>query len=191
VDSLSRLPDLSLVATLLTIERMTELIDHFRTLHERKKNASLSGREREEYDNRLRELTHLALVARQLRTAGERRFLRTAVVLDVELDDGQHVERSTTIDVAPRGFAVMLSRGIDVGTSVRFRLHLLGGRAPINGVALVASRRAQTTSAETAGERFGFTFEQIEGGGRELLEDTLVDVLLARFDQSLEHVDGG
>jgi len=157
-------------------------IKRFRDLHDKAKKGTLQEPERAEYVIARNELGRLLLVAQHVNHSGEtlRNRLRVAQLIKVELDLGVGAPlKTSTIDLAAGGFAVLLPGGHAVGTVVGFKLFLpsfTGSPRPVDGKARVASSRPQT-----GGFRVSFSFVELSPADREHLEVVIIDSVLARF----------
>jgi hypothetical protein len=160
-----------------------EFISRLRVLHDKAKRGTLTAAERPEYEQSRRELGRLLLVAQQMSRSGQtlRNQFRVAQLIKIEVDmGGSAPEKTSTIDLAGGGFAVLLPAMMRVGRVARFTLHLPAmngsGKVPISGTAKVASCRAQGNL-----HRVSFSFDTLEPNDREQLEMVIVDSVLARF----------
>jgi hypothetical protein len=156
-------------------------IKRFRELHERAKKGALPESERPDYQTSRTELGRLLLIAQQINHGGNtlRNALRVAQLIKVELDLGGDTTKTSTIDLAGGGFAVLLPTSQSIGRIVRFKLSLPGfgtGPHPIEGTARVASARPQAPSF-----RVSFAFHELKPADREHLEMVIIDSVLARF----------
>lgn len=159
-------------------------ITRFRDLHELAKAGRIPPEQRAEYVKSRTELGRLLLIAQQVSHGGKtlRAALRIAQLIKVEIDlGGEAPERTSTMDLASGGFAVLLPSSHPVGRSMRFVLALpamAGGGAtqPVRGTAKVASSRSQG-----ALHRVSFAFETLAPADRELLDMTIIDFVLRRF----------
>jgi len=162
---------------------MFEFITEFRALHDKAKKGALTPGERARYETARLQFGRMVAVAQELAHTGKtlRSSLRMAKMLKVEIrpDDGDPV-RASTIDLASGGFAVLLPTGMRVGRPAAFTLHLPAltgtGTAPIEGRAVVASSRPQTTLF-----RVSFRFENLAPSATQHLDMALVDAVLERF----------
>lgn len=157
-------------------------IKRFRDLHDKAKKGTLQEPERAEYVIARNELGRLLLVAQHVNHGGAtlRNALRIAQLIKVELDLGEGAPTKTsTIDLAGGGFAVLMPGGQPVGKIVGFKLFLPGfAGAPrvAEGKVKVASSRPQT-----GGFRVSFSFVELQPADREHLEIVIIDSVLARF----------
>lgn len=158
-------------------------IARFRDLHELAKAGRLPPEQRAEYVQARSELGRLLLVAQQISHGGKtlRAALRIAQLVKVEIDlGGEAPERTSTMDLASGGFAVLLPASQPVGRNIRFVLALPamagGGTQPVRGTAKVASSRSQG-----ALHRISFAFDVLQPADRELLDMTIIDFVLRRF----------
>lgn len=159
-------------------------IARFREMHERAKAGSLPAQERGEYQQARRELGRLLLVAQQMNHNGKtlRAALRIAQLIKAELDlGGSAPERTSTMDLASGGFAVLLPADQPVGRVVGFTLHVPafsgGGTQSITGKAKVASTRPQGSL-----HRVSFSFDALPPANQELLDMAIIDYVLRRFN---------
>ena len=157
-------------------------IIRFRELHEKAKAGALSPALRTEYETARRELERILLVAQQMTRGGQtlRGALRIAQLIKVELDiGGSAPEKTSTMDLASGGFAVVLPAGQPVGKTVAFTLQVpsfSSGTQPLKGVAKVASSRVQGTL-----HRVSFAFEKLAPADQEHLDMVIIDFVLRRF----------
>jgi hypothetical protein len=158
-------------------------IRRFRELHEKAKSGAIAPAERSEYEQSRSELGRLVLVAQQMGHDGhtQRSALRVAHLVKVEIDlGGPAPERTSTMDLASGGFAALLSSSQPIGRSVKFTLRLPAfsgsGTHPVTGTAMVASSRPQG-----GGHRVSFSFDTLARDDRELLEMSIIDIVLRRF----------
>jgi serine/threonine protein kinase len=134
-----------------------EWIVAFRALHEQAQAGKLNALEAARYD-REREALSSALLAAQRLTLKpgtcQRRSLRLAKELPVELDGGPLPESTRTLDLTVGGFAVLLEQPPRVGDCVDFTLALPVG---------LLSGRARVANLQRKGKPFrvGFTFEDL------------------------------
>ena len=164
-----------------TLEFLTEL----KALHDKAKKGTLTEAERPRYYGARAQLGRFALIAQQIGHSGQtlRSHLRMAKMLKVEIrpDEGDLV-RSSTIDLAAGGFAVLMPTGMRVGKGAGFTLHLPGltggSTTPITGRVTVASSRPQTTLF-----RVSFRFEELHPSAQEQLDFALIDAVLERFSR--------
>ena len=161
-------------------------IARFRELHAQAKKGglALSPDQRAEYEEARLELGRTMMLAQQMTRGGKtlRSTLRVAQLIKVDLDLGTGApERTSTIDLASGGFAVLLSRGLPVGGPLQFTLFLPAsgsGAKLVSGLGKVASSRAHGTL-----HRVSVAFDAIDGNGLEHLEIVIVDAILARFQE--------
>lgn len=159
-------------------------IKRFRELHDKAKAGTLAQSERGEYEQARREIGRLLLVAQQMSRSGPtlRSALRIAQLVKVDLQlMGSQPERTSTMDLASGGFAVLLPSSLPVGRLVPFTLHLPplagGGTQPMSGTGKVASARMQGGL-----HRVSFSFESLAPADREVLDMTIIDYVLRRFN---------
>lgn len=161
---------------------MSELMARFRALHVQAKKGTLTPEDRLEYERSRADLGRTLLLAQQMSRGGKtlRSTLRVAQLVKVDLElGGAKPERTSTIDLASGGFAVLLAKALQVGRPVEFTLHLpgfAGGVKPVRGDGKVASARQHG-----ALHRVSVAFEALDGRGREDLEMVIIDAVLARF----------
>ena len=160
---------------------MNTFITGFRALHDKAKNGSLTPEERARYERGRDELGRMMLIAQSATHAGRtlRARFRVAQMFKIELDVGTIPFKTSTLDVALGGFAVLLPNNETVGKTVPFRLTLPGfphGTKQVAGTARVASSRAQGRSY-----RVSFTFADVTAADVAHLELVIIDSLLARF----------
>lgn len=161
----------------------TDFISHFKALHDKAKLGKLSAEERTQYTVGRAQLGRMLLVAQQLTHSGQtlRADLRMAKMLKLELrpDDGELL-RTSTIDLASGGFAVLLPLGLKTGKGSAFTLLIPssagGGTTPISGRCKVASSRPQTGVF-----RVSFKFDALAPDAQEQLDIALIDAVLERF----------
>jgi hypothetical protein len=158
-------------------------IKRFRELHENAKSGKLAAGDRLEYEAARRELGRLLLVAQQMGPGGGtlRSSLRIAQLIKLELDlGGSTPERTSTMDLASGGFAVLMPASQRVGRLVPFTLHIPAlsgtGTQPLKGTGKVASSRQQGGL-----HRVSFAFEVLAPADRDVLEIALIDYVLRRF----------
>lgn len=158
-------------------------IARFRGLHEQAKAGTLPQTDRGEYEQARRELGRLLLVAQQMSSGGPtlRSSLRIAQLVKVDLQlVSSRPERTSTMDLASGGFAVLLPSSLPLGRVVPFTLHLPalagGGTQPMSGTSKVASARIQGGL-----HRVSFSFDSLAPADREHLDITIIDYVLSRF----------
>lgn len=159
-----------------------DFIARIRALHEKAKQGRLTPSEKADYQQQRTELGRLLLVAQHLSHGGKtlRSALRIAQLIKVEVEVGGTTDKTTTIDLASGGFAVLLPRPCAVGTPALFTLMLPSMEGPgtraLGGAAKVASARPQGTT-----QRVSFSFTTLEPADREYLDMVLLDFVLRRF----------
>lgn len=159
-------------------------IGRFRDLHEKAKAGSLPPALRGEYEQSRRELGRLMLVAQQMSHGGQtlRAALRIAQLIKVELElggAGGAPEKTSTMDLASGGFAVLLPGSQPTGKVVTFTLHVPAfpsGTQPLTGRAKVVSSRLQGGL-----HRVSFAFDSVAPADREHLDMVIIDFVLRRF----------
>lgn len=158
-----------------------DFLSRFAALHRQVKEGKLSNADRSLYEKLRREFCRLMVVAQNASTAGRtlRASLRVAQMLkaDIGRPDSQ-VERTSTIDLADGGFAVLLGEPLEIGETVAFTL-FTGPKADaraIRGSARVASSRIHGASF-----RVSFAFVELAADDRAALEILIIDSVLARF----------
>lgn len=159
-----------------------DFIGRIRALHEKAKKGRLTPSEKADYQQQRTELGRLLLVAQHLSHGGQtlRSALRVAQLIKVEIEALGTTDKTTTIDLASGGFAVLLPRGYTVGAAALFTLMLPSfegaGARPLKGSAKVASSRLTGTT-----HRVSFSFTSLEPADREYLDMVLLDFVLRRF----------
>lgn len=164
------------------------LVARLRAVHEQAKKGKLTREEAEEYVQLRTDLGRMLLIAQHLTREGKtlRAALRMTTVLKVQLESvGVKPISTTTIDLAEGGFAALLHGPQPVGRVLMFVLHLPNlmtgsGTRPMNGTARVASCRAHGHGGLL--QRVSFAFVDIDPIDRELLEMSILDAVLLRFE---------
>jgi hypothetical protein len=156
-------------------------LDGFRALHEKAKRGALTEPERGKYVGARHELGRLMLIAQSASPGGGtlRARFRVAQMFKVELTTSTGQVKTSTIDVAAAGFAVLLDAGEKVGASAPFTLVLPefpNGQRRVQGVARVASSRLQARV-----HRVSYTFADVGAPDMEHIEMVIIDAILARF----------
>jgi len=150
----------------------------FKVLHEKARRGALAGAEAEDYRDRRREMERALLAAQDLtRPPGQeqRRSLRVARAIQVELDGRAGKERLTTFDISMGGFSAAMASapvlGERLGATIR-----LPGVEPLVVQAKVVGARAQSGYV-----RVSFSFVDLEGAAAERLKLAIVDMVLVQF----------
>jgi serine/threonine protein kinase len=151
----------------------------FRALHEQAQAGNLNALEAARYD-REREALSSALLAAQRLTLKpgtcQRRSLRLAQELPVELDGGSQPTSTRTIDLTVGGFAVFLAQPRRVGDRVDFTIGLRIG--PLSG-------RARVVNLQRKGKpyRVGFTFEDLSSADASRIDLEVLNGVLSLVDR--------
>ena len=160
-------------------ETLKGWLEGFAALHRRAKDGTISQEERAEYLKSRDELAEAMLLAQQMGTQpgqGQRKSLRVAQALQVELESPRGRMLAVTLDLSAGGFSTIVSDAPDVGTRVGFKLKLGRGAEPITGSAKVVNAVAMNGSV-----RLGVAFTELGGDDRERLEFLIVDAVLKQF----------
>ena len=151
----------------------------FSALHERAKRGELSPEERAEYQHARDELAEALLLAQQISPqpgAGQRRTLRVAQALPVEITTPTTRVLAVTLDLSSGGFSTIMSAPPEVGTRIEFRLRLGRGYEPVGGSARVVNAVPQNGSI-----RVGMAFDEVAAAERDRLEFVIIDAVLKQF----------
>lgn len=165
------------------MSNLHQFIAELRALHEKAKGGALTAAERSRYTDARQRIEKLVVAAQQLAHAGKplRADLRMAKMLKVELrpDDGDST-RTSTLDLASGGFAVLLGTAMPTGRGAEFTIHLpaqaSGPTPPISGRCSVVGSKPQTGAF-----RVSFKFDKLALEMQERLEMALIDAVLERF----------
>lgn len=163
-------------------ETLSGWLSEFSALHERAKQGALSPEERTEYIKACDELAEALLTAQQSRGRGgaeQRRSLRVAQALPLELVTGSGRTPALTLDVSTGGFSTILSEGPELGSRVGFKLKIGRGWEPVSGTGRVVNAVPQNGSV-----RVGIRFEDMEDPDRERLGFVIVDAVLRQFGRA-------
>jgi hypothetical protein len=160
-------------------ETLSAWLNDFSDLHVRAKQGTLSGAQRSEYLRAREELAE-ALVLSQKTPAypeqDQRRSLRVAQALPVELDTSRGRTMAITLDLSSGGFSTLLSDAPAVGAPVGFKLRLGRGLAPVTGKA-----RVMNTVPQNGSVRVGFAFDEVPTEDRQRVDFVVVDAVLKQF----------
>jgi hypothetical protein len=155
------------------IEWMTQ----FSALHQRAKAGTLSTEERASYLRSRDELAEALLTAQRLNSKpgeSQRRSLRVAQALPVELELPAGRVSAVTLDLSTGGFSVLVSQSPEQGTSIGFKLKLGRTLAPMLGRGKIVAVVLHKGSI-----RLGIMFEELVE--RERLEFIIVDAILRQY----------
>lgn len=139
----------------------------------------MSPDEQAEYLKSRDELAEALLLAQQMGNQpgqGQRRSLRVAQALPVELDTPRGRMLAVTLDLSAGGFSTIVSDAPEVGTRLGFKLKLGRGAEPITGLAKVVNAVVMNGSV-----RLGAAFMELGVPDRERLEYLIVDAVLKQF----------
>ncbi len=160
-------------------ETLSAWLNDFSDLHVRAKQGTLSHEQRSEYQRAREELAE-ALVLSQKTPAypeqEQRRSLRIAQALPIELETARGRTMSLTLDLSSGGFSTLLSEAPQLGATVVFKLRLGRGLAPVSGKARVANTVPQNGSV-----RVGFCFDEVPAEDRQRVDFVVVDAVLKQF----------
>src|SRR5688500_12145332 len=129
-------------AAFMEAETLTGWLEAFAALHRRAKEGSLSADEKAESLECRDELAEAMLLAQQMGNQpgqGQRKSLRVAQALPVELESPRGRMLAVTLDLSAGGFSTIVSDAPEVGTRVGFKLKLGCGAEPITGLAKVVN----------------------------------------------------
>lgn len=161
------------------LERST-LIDwltQFSAVHQRAKSGALSPEEKAAYLRSRDELAEALLTAQRLNLKpgeAQRRSLRVAQALPVELDLPQGRVAAVTLDLSTGGFSALVSEAPATGSPVGFKLKLGRTLAPVLGRGKVVAVIPHKGSV-----RLGIMFEEVPE--RDRLEFVIVDAILRQY----------
>ncbi|HUJ25353.1 MAG TPA: serine/threonine-protein kinase [Myxococcales bacterium] len=156
-----------------------EWVVAFRALHEQAQAGNLGALEAARYD-REREALSSALLAAQRLTlkpgACQRRSLRLAAELPVEIEGGLQLASTRTLDLTVGGFAVLLTEPLRVGDRVDFTIGLRIG---------LVSGRARVANLQRKGKpyRVGFAFEAISSADASRIDLEVLNGVLSMVDR--------
>ena len=151
----------------------------FSALHQRAKRGELSADERAEYQRARDELAEAMLLAQQISPhpgSGQRRSLRVAQALPVEIQAPAGRVLAVTLDLSTGGFSTIVSEAPELGTKIGFRVRLGRGYEPVTGSGKVVNAVPQNGSV-----RMGVAFDEMAPGDRERLGFVIVDAVLKQF----------
>jgi hypothetical protein len=147
-------------------------------LHEKAKRVTLAGPEARDYRVRRDELTRAMLAAQDLlRPSGQqqRRSLRVARAIQVEVERRGHRERLTTFDISTGGFSAPMASAPLPGEVLTATLRLPGGEP------LVAPAKVVGSIARSGNVRVSFAFAGLSAKAHEQLEFAIFDMVLVQF----------
>jgi len=156
-----------------------EWVVAFRALHEQAQAGNLSALDAARYD-REREALSSALLAAQRLTlkpgAFERRALRLAAELPIELEGGQQPVSTRTLDLTVGGFSVLLTEPLRVGDRVDFTIGLRVG---------LVSGQARVANLQRKGKpyRIGFSFEELTSEDASRIDLEVLNGVLSLVDR--------
>jgi hypothetical protein len=151
----------------------------FSALHQRAKRGELDADERAEYLKGRDELAEAMLLAQEISPhpgSGQRRSLRVAQALPVEIQAPVGRVLSLTLDLSAGGFSTLLSEAPALGTRIGFRLRLGREYEPVTGSARVVNAVPQNGSV-----RIGVAYDEVAAADRARLEFVIVDAVLKQF----------
>jgi hypothetical protein len=154
-------------------------LEAFSALHRRAKEGALTADERAEYLKDRDELADALLLAQQMSSQpgqGQRRSMRVAQAMPVEIETSQGRMLAVTLDVSSGGFSTIVSEAPEVGTKVTFRLKLGRAAEPIVGAGKVVNAQAANGSV-----RLGVAFVELGASDRERLDFLIVDAVLKQY----------
>ena len=160
-------------------ETLNGWLDGFATLHRRAKEGALSADEQSEYLKARDELAEAMLLAQQMGTQpgqGQRKALRVAQALPVELESPRGRMLAVTLDLSAGGFSTIVSDAPEVGTRLAFKLKLGRGAEPVTGAVKVVNTVPMNGSV-----RLGAAFVELAAADRQRLEFLIVDAVLKQF----------
>ena len=150
-------------------------LDEFRYLHERGRQGTLGGWERERYHALRDECARLICKLQQISVPPDwpaRRSLRVARALQVDIAFTNHAEHTVTADVSAGGFGAFLSRAPAIGAQADVELRLTGSER--------VACKARVVSVRTQGvtTRGSFEFVGLDDAQAERLQTLVFDVVL-------------
>jgi hypothetical protein len=151
----------------------------FSALHQRAKRGELSADGRAEYQRSRDELAEAMLLAQQISPhpgSGQRRSLRVAQALPVEIQTPAGRVLAVTLDLSTGGFSTIVSEAPEMGTKIGFRLRLGRGYEPVTGSGQVVNAVPQNGSV-----RMGVAFDEMAPADRDRLGFVIVDAVLKQF----------
>ena len=160
-------------------ETLSAWLNDFSDLHVRAKQGNLSREQRSEYLRARAELAEALVLSRKTKPYPEndqRRSLRVAQALPVELDGAGGRTLAITLDLSSGGFSTLLPEAPARNAMVAFKLRLGRGLAPVAGRARVVNTNPQNGSI-----RVGFCFDEVAPDDRERVDFVVVDAVLEQF----------
>ena len=154
-------------------------LEAFSALHRRAKDGALSADENAEYLAARDELADALLLAQQMSTQpgqGQRRAMRVAMALPVEIESARGRLLAVTLDLSAGGLSTIVSEAPEVGAKVTFALKLGRAAAPIAGAGKVVNALASNGSV-----RLGMAFVELGASDRQRLEFLIVDAVLKQY----------
>lgn len=154
-------------------------LEGFSLLHQRAKRGELSADEQTEYEKSRDELADALLTAQQISPhpgSNQRRSLRVAQALPVEIQAPAGRVLAVTLDLSAGGFSTIVSETPPIGTRIGFRLRLGRGYDPVSGAGRVVNAVPQNGSV-----RMGVAFDELGAADRERLEFVIIDAVLKQF----------
>ncbi len=156
----------------------SEPLDEFRGLHERAKSATLEPTSFAKYLALRGELTHLLLSSHHvalLPRQRQRRVLRVARTLPVDIEFRHGTVRAMTLDLSSGGFGALFEGTPLLGEKAKITLCLPDG-PPLKATARVVAVKQQVGIAGAS-----FQFNDLEETGIERLEVYVFDAILGQL----------
>jgi hypothetical protein len=163
----------------MQVETLSAWLNDFSDLHVRAKQGTLSREQRSEYLRAREELAEALVLSQKTKPYPEidqRRSLRVAQALPVELDGPRGRAMAITLDLSSGGFSTLLPEAPPFNTTMAFKLRLGRGLAPVTGRARVVN-----TNPQTGCVRVGFCFDEVPPDDRERVDFVVVDAVLKQF----------
>jgi hypothetical protein len=157
---------------------LADWLGHFRELHERARQASLSAIEVTAYHSLRDELARAMLAAQKVTLKpGQvpRRALRVARALQLDLEVAGSSQRTVTLDLSTEGFSAMLARPPAPGDLVGVALRMPAAEP------LVCRARVTDVKPLTGSVRIAAQYVDLPAAEQERLEMFIVDTVLALF----------
>ena len=160
-------------------DTLSEWVEGLSQLHQRARRGDLSPDEQAQYARTREELSRAVLLAQQIGPhpgARQRRALRVAQALPVEIQTPGGRVLTVTLDLGGGGFSTVVSEAPPIGTGIGFRLKLRRGYEPLSGAGRVVNAVPQNGST-----RMGVAFVDLALADRERLEFVIMDAVLKQF----------